>query len=125
MAARTQFLTVTFASATTVTLNSGTVAKAAGTTPPIPVFDPRGYVRAHIMATLGGGRTWGAEADFGDGNWVSLGTGKGTTVGLVVGPVTSGWTDGNDRPGMLPAQIRLTPSAVDAADSFTVRLSLT
>lgn len=122
--ARPTFLTVTFASATTVAVNPGTVAKATGATTPVPVLDPHGYVRLHVKATLGGGRTWGAEADFGDGNWVALGTGKGTTVGLVVGPVTSGWTDSNNLPGMMPAQLRLTPSSVDAADSFTVRLSL-
>lgn len=119
---RSQFKDVKIASATTITLPA-----ELGLDGPVPIFQPQGYQRVQISALLGGGRTWGVEAklsDSPDAPWVSLGTGKATTVGIVVQPDYCGWTDGNARPGMFPAALRLTPSAVDSADYFFVRLSL-
>lgn len=119
---RTLFKDVRLDSATTVT-----IPNQLGFSEPVPVFQLNGYHRVQISALLGGGRTWGAEAklsDNPDAPWVSLGSGKGTAVGLVIEPDYCGWTDGNMLPGMFPAAIRLTPSAVNAADYFFVRLSL-
>lgn len=119
---RSQSKTVSFDSAAAVIVSTGTVSTALNSQ--TPLFDPRGYNRVQVSAILGGGRTYSAYADFGDGNWITLGTAKGTAVALVVGPGFVGWSDGNSLPGMFPVQLKLVPSAVDAADSFTVALNL-